>query len=97
MEVNPITKIYKMERELKVVPHKKRQEFLCSLIEGMIKSRSVIFSEIADKIEKPIKASSIERRIQDFFEKVPINYEQLMIFFQSFIPHEYITLECATN
>ncbi|MGK0389653.1 MAG: hypothetical protein ACI94Y_002397 [Maribacter sp.] len=60
MELNPRVKIYKMIRKLKVVANKQRQEFLCHLIEGIIKSRSVIFTEIADKIDKPIKISSID-------------------------------------
>ena len=81
-----------MVRELKIVPNKQRQEFICCLIEGIIKSRSVIFSEIADKIDKPIKVESIERRIQDFFKEVSIDYTQLMLFFLSFIPHEKLTL-----
>ena len=92
MEVNPTSKLYKMLRELKVVSHKSRQEFLCSMVEGIIKSRSVIFSEIADKIDKPIKTTSIERRIQDFFQKVSVDYERLMVFFLSFIHHQRLTL-----
>lgn len=81
-----------MVRELKIVPNKQRQEFICFLLEGIIKSRSVIFSEIADKIDKPIKVESIERRIQDFFKEVSIDYMQLMLFFLSFVPHKKLTL-----
>lgn len=92
MEVNPKVKVYKMIRELKVVSHKSRQEFLCSMIEGVIKSRSVIFSEIADKIESSAKVESIERRIQAFFKEVSIDYSQLMLFFLSFIHHKQLTL-----
>jgi len=92
MELNPITKVYKMLRELKVVSHKSRQEFLCSMLEGIIKSRSVIFSEISDKIESPSKVESVERRIQSFFKDVLIDYNQLMVFFLSFVPHEKLTL-----
>lgn len=92
MELNPTTKVYKMVRELKVVPHKSRQEFLCSMLEGIIKSRSVIFSEIADKIESTAKVESTERRIQSFFKEVSIDYSQLMCFFLSFIHHEQLTL-----
>jgi hypothetical protein len=44
MELNPRVKIYKMICKLKVVANKQRQEFLCHLIEGIIKSRSVIFT-----------------------------------------------------
>ena len=67
---NPQTKIYNSIRNLKVVKHKKRQEFLVEMVEGIIKSRSVIFSEIADKMTRPVKAESLERRIQDFFQKI---------------------------
>jgi len=81
-----------MIRELKVVSHKSRQEFLCSMLEGIIKSRSVIFSEIADKIESASKVESIERRIQAFFKEVSLDYSQLMYFFLSFIHHEQLTL-----
>lgn len=62
------------------------------MLEGIIKSRSVIFSEIADKIESSAKVESIERRIQAFFKEVVIDYSQLMLFFLSFIHHEKLTL-----
>jgi len=92
MDSNPKTKIYEIVRKLKIVPNKPRQEFLCLLVEGMIKSRSVVFSELADKIGKPIKTSSIERRIQDFFKKVSFNYEGLAKFFLSFCHHGKLCL-----
>jgi len=92
MEKRSDTKIYKMLRELKVVSHKSRQEFLTEMIEGIIKSRSVIFSEIADKMTRPIKPESLERRIQDFFEKVSINYTGLIMFYLSFIHHKSLIL-----
>ena len=37
------------------------------MIEGVIKSRSVIFSQIADKMSLSIQIESIERMIQDLF------------------------------
>ncbi len=92
MGQNPHTKIYNSIRSLKVVKHKKRQEFLVEMLGGIIKSRSVLFSEIANGIDKPIETSSIERRIQDFFEKVSIDYQQLMRFFLSFVHHDELTL-----
>jgi hypothetical protein len=92
MDKNPIDNISELIRTGKVIRHKNRQEFLCSMVEGVIKSRSVIFSEIADKIDKPIKQSSIERRIQDFFAKVSIDYQQLAAFLMSFVPHDQLTL-----
>ncbi len=92
MDKNPRAANYGLIRSLGVVKHKKRQEFLDCLIEGVIKSRSVVFSEIADKIDRPIKTESIERRIQDFFQKVEIDYLQLMPYFLSFVHHGRLTL-----
>lgn len=92
MDNNPTDKIYELIRTTKIVPHKKRQEFLCQMIGGVIRSRSVVFSEIADKIDKPIKASSIERRIQDFFTKVRFDYSQLSVFLLSFLPQRPLVL-----
>jgi len=92
MDKNPLDKIYEMIRTAKIVPHKKRQEFLCELLGGVIKSRSVVFSEIANSIDKPIKISSIERRIQDFFAKVRFDYTQLTIFLVSFLPQRRLVL-----
>lgn len=92
METSSETKIYKIIRELGVVPHKKRQEFLVELIAGLIKSRSVIFTEIADKMTRGIKSESLERRIQDFCKQVSFDYTQLMLFYLSFIHHKSLTL-----
>lgn len=92
MDKNPIAKIYCLIRTLRVIEHKRRQEFLCSLIEGLIKSRSVLFSELADKIDKEIKAESIERRIQDFFQKVKFDYKQLGKLLLGFVHHKHVLL-----
>jgi len=92
MDKNPITKIYCLLRTLRVVAHKKRQEFLCSLVEGLIKSRSVLFSELADKIDSVAKTESIERRIQDFFQKVEFDYKQLGKLLLGFVHHDKVLL-----
>ena len=88
MDKSPQVTNYELIRSIGVVKHKKRQEFLDFLIGGIIKSRSVLFPEIADKIDKPIKVESIERRIQDFFQVVEIDYRQLMLYFLCFIHHK---------
>ena len=49
------TKLYKLIRNSGIVKHKKRQEFLVEMLEGLIKSRSVHFNEIADKIDNILK------------------------------------------
>ena len=92
MDKNPLAKIYTLVRNLGVVKHKSRQEFLCSLLEGLIKSRSVLFSEIADKIDLGIKTESIERRIQDFFQKVTFDYLQLGRLLLGFVHHHRVVL-----
>ncbi len=70
MGQSPHKKIYNSIRSLKVVKHKKRQEFLSEMIVGLLtKGRFVMFSELAFHISKKIKTSSVERRIQDFSKK----------------------------
>lgn len=91
-KTSPIGENYDLIRSLGVVKHKKRQEFLDLMISGLIKSRSVVFPEIADKMDLPIKVESIERRIQDFFQKVEINYEQLLAYFLCFVHHDQLKL-----
>ena len=92
MDINPLLNLYKMIRRLGIVWHKNRQEFLCDMIEGIIRQRAVIFSEIAEGIDHPVETASIERRIQDFFQKVSIEYNQLVYFFLSFIHHDGLVL-----
>lgn len=92
MDFKPGCNLYNYIREQKLVPHKKRQEFFSELVQGVIRSRSVVFSEIADKIDRDIKTSSIERRIQDFFHKVEFDYEQITKLLCCFVPHQKITL-----
>ena len=83
---------YRLIRSLGVVKHKNRQEFLDQIIAGMIKSRSVQFCEIAHCIDKPINLESIERQIQDFFQKTDFDYRALMMYFLCFIHHERLNL-----
>ena len=44
------------------------------------------------KIDKDIKTSSIERRIQDFFQKVNFDYGQLAVLLLSFVHHDNLVL-----
>jgi len=92
MEKDPRTNLYELIRNLSIVDHKNRQEFLVHLIEGIISSRSVLFNEIAERVDKEIKTNSIVRRIQDFFQKVEFDFKQLIRFFLCFTPHDKLTL-----
>lgn len=92
MDQSPLTNLYEWIRKIGIIGHKKRQEFLCELLVGLIRSRSVHFCEIADKMDIPILPSSIERRIQDFFQKVHFDYSRLILFFLGFIHHQRLIL-----
>jgi|UPI0005919AC9 hypothetical protein len=70
MARKPLTKLAQLLDQYPIVAHKTRREFLLDLVPALVRGRSVVFSELADKMDKDIKAESIERRIQDFFQKV---------------------------
>jgi hypothetical protein len=53
----------------------------------MIKSRSVLFSELALHIDSSNKIASVEHSVQDYFQKVDFNYSQLAQLLLSFMPH----------
>ena len=92
MDRNPLTKLAQAVRNLKIIKHLKGQMFLVDLVSSMIRSRSVIFSELADKMDRDILPSSIERRIQDFFQKVDFDYIQLLTLLLCFVPHDKVVL-----
>jgi len=92
MDICPVSNLYQMIRSLAVVSHRKRQWFLCELVEGMVQSRSVHFSQIADKIAGGIKEVSKERRIQDFFQKVEFDFTSLAKLLLSFVHHDNLTV-----
>jgi len=92
MEQCPHSKIYQLVRSAQVVAHKKRQEFLSSLVLSMIRSRSVVFHELAYEIEGDAKLSSKERRIQNFFQCVEFDYKALCKLLLSMIGHRKLVL-----
>ena len=92
MDLTPFSKLLKMIEHFKIVKNKSRQHFLSSLVQGVISSRSIIFSTIASEIPNPVKISSKERTIQDFFQKVSFNYRELTYFLMSFISHKKLRL-----
>lgn len=86
------SKIYQSIRLNGFIGHKSRQEFLVHIVLGLIQARSVVFSELASKIDKPITLLSLERMVQDFFLKVSFDYKQLAIYFLSFTDKRQLTL-----
>jgi len=92
MDKNPLVKLQELVRKLKIVKHLKRQIFVLLLVKSMIKSRDVIFSELSDKMDGAATNASKERRIQDFFQKVDFDFEQLLILLLCFVPHKKMVL-----
>jgi hypothetical protein len=92
MDLHPLAKLTQAVRKFSIIKHLKRQMFLTDLVGAMIKARSIIFSEMADKINRDALPSSIERRIQDFFQKVDFDYEQLLVLLICFVPHDKVVL-----
>lgn len=92
MDRNPLSKLTKATRTFKIVKHLKRQMFLTELVEALIKGRSVIFSELADKMQREAMPASTERRIQDFFQKVNFDYLALLRLLLCFVPHQKMVL-----
>lgn len=56
---------------------------MTELVGAMMKTRNIIFSELANKVDQDALLSSIESRIQDFVQKVDYDYEQLLLCFVS--------------
>ena len=92
MDLHPLAKLTQAVRKFIIIKHLKRQMFLTELVGAMIKARSIIFSELADKMDRDALPSSIERRIQDFFQKVDFDYEQLLALLICFVPHDKVVL-----
>lgn len=92
MARKPLTKLAQLLDQYPIVAHKTRRKFLLDLVPALVRGRSVVFSELADKMDKDIKAESIERRIQDFFQKVDFDYKALLSLLICFVPHDKVTL-----
>lgn len=92
MASKPLAKLAELLNQYPIVAHKTRRSFLLEMIPAMVRGRSVVFSELADKMDKDIKAESIERRVQDFFLKVDFDYQALLALLICFVPHDKIVL-----
>ena len=92
MKIHSRVKLYNLLRSLGILKHKSFQNFCVKIVESLILSRSVTFNDIAEHIDKDIKTSFINCMIQNFFEKVSLNYNQLALFLLSFVHHEKVHL-----
>ncbi len=69
-----------------------RKKCMFGIIAGIIESRSVLYEEIAQKMNEQVDDESNLRRIQRFFAEVNIDYTQIAIILMSFIPLCKLTL-----
>jgi hypothetical protein len=78
-----------------IVSNLSRQKMLLMTICSMIKTRSVVLSEIAVQLNDDVKTDSNETRLRDFFREVEFNYDELAKFIFVFLmsnPHQKIRL-----
>lgn len=92
MSLNSAVNLRKTFDEFNVVKNKSRKNRITEIILGIIDSKSVQFYEIASKINRPASTASINRNIEDFFQKVDLQYIEIFSWLIQFIPHEKVVL-----
>lgn len=70
---------------VKIVENLSRQKMLIQTLCGILKSRSVVLSEIAQHLNDSVKTASNETRLQDFFREVSFDYTALAEFLYVFL------------
>ena len=72
-------KIKEVFGKVKTVKNLARQKFMFSFLPGLIKRRKVPFCEVAQHLNDQVQDICNEVRIQDFFRKVELDYEQVAL------------------
>jgi hypothetical protein len=80
-----IKKVEDHLKYLQVVKNLSRQKMLLMTLCSMLKSRSVLLTELAENLNADAKTESNENRLQNFFREVPFDYEALAKFLFSFL------------
>ncbi len=70
---------------VEIVSHLSRQKMLVQTLMAMLKSRSVVLSELAVHLNDKVKTASNETRLQDFFREVAFDYKATARFLYSFL------------
>lgn len=85
-------KIKETLEKIAIVENLSRKKFLWQFIQGLVIIRKVQFNEVATVLNNEVQASSNERRIQAFFEKVELNYEAVAVLLCLFLPKGKVIL-----
>ena len=72
-------------RYVKIVENLSRQKMLVQTICAMLKSRSVVLSELAHHLNDAVKTASNETRLQDFFREAEFDYDSMAHFLCHFM------------
>jgi hypothetical protein len=86
------TKIEKILNGIQIVENLARKKFVSAFILSLIKIKKVQFSELAYSLNDSVKVESNERRIQHFFEKVDIDFDQIALLLCLFLPQGKVKL-----
>ena len=70
---------------VEIVSNLSRQKMLIQTLLAMLKSRSVVLSELAFHLNDKVKTASNETRLQDFFREVSFDYQAMASFLYSFL------------
>lgn len=80
--INSISEHLKMTQ---IVSNLSRQKMLIQTLCSMLKSRSVVLSELAVHLNDSVKTDSNETRLRDFFREVNLDYTALAKFILAFL------------
>lgn len=95
MEKVIISSIEEYLQWTQIVSNLSRQKMLVLTLCAMLKSRSVVLSELAVHLNDSVKTDSNETRLRDFFREVEFDYDALAAFVLAFLvsqPFEKIRL-----
>ncbi|AFM03208.1 transposase family protein [Bernardetia litoralis DSM 6794] len=86
MRYSLTNEIKKIIDRFPILSHLSRKKFLAMYILALINSRNVQFCETANHLNPEVKNKSNETRIQDFYRKAELNFDQIALLFFCIFP-----------
>ncbi|WP_375563417.1 hypothetical protein ACE193_25540 (plasmid) [Bernardetia sp. OM2101] len=86
MRYSLANEITKLIDRFPILGNLSRKKFLAMYILALINSRNVQFCETANNLNSKVKNKSNETRIQDFYRKSELNFDQLALLFFCVFP-----------